>query len=95
MCGLTTFTTGCPYPHLPTTLDTIGYLNFQQEFHTASGYRVNFTQGSEFTTFTLEQRTTLRINVQKNGVDIFLILYSQDNTVVAVRKFFFLQIILK
>lgn len=52
---------GCDFPYLPTTLNSNAFLGFQQQFHVGSQYQTNFTAGTQYTHFTLQQQSRIRV----------------------------------
>ena len=79
---------GCDYAYLPQSLDTYSFLGTDQQFHTAATYQVNFTKVNEYTEFTLQEESALRIYTAPHEVDISLYFY-QGNDLIKVYSIIF------
>jgi len=69
-------TTHCTFEPLPKSFNTLGYLDFNQEFHIHGEYLVDFTKFSQTITFNLTTKSSCRFTVAPQEVDIDLWLYN-------------------
>eukprot|EP01132_Coremiostelium_polycephalum_P004201 gene4201-5258_t len=70
----------CPYQRLPTHLDDINYLGFNQEFHLLNTYYHDFLNFSRNIYFTVKQSSSFRIYIAPHLIDIDIWLYKVGST---------------
>lgn len=66
----------CPFEELPKTLNSISYLDFNNEFHVHQPYLINLTEYQHEITFSLKKDSVFRIYIAPHDVDVDLWLYS-------------------
>jgi len=70
----------CGFEPLPKSFNTLGYLDFNQEFHIHGEYLVDFTKFSQTITFNLTTKSSCRFTLAPQEMDIDLWLYSDKGT---------------
>lgn len=65
----------CKYEPLPSSLNTVSYLNFNNEFHVQGEYFVNITQSPILVPFNISVQSIFKIYVAPHEVDVDIYLW--------------------
>lgn len=69
-------TTSCIHEPLPTSLNTISYLNFNKEFHAQGQYLIDINQFEEEIFFKLDVQSVVRFYIAPHEIDVDIWLYN-------------------